>query len=142
MMKTKPLAAYLDLLADAGQLLEARIYDKEQPIFHITYDSRDVCPMTLFACKGAAFQVEYLKEAIRRGAVCCLSEADYAFDRPVSLLRVRDVRKSMALIAAFHTDYAFRNISWTNTSSPAFKSPPGLSLPLIPMMGKSSRNPI
>ena len=110
MMKTKPLAAYLDLLADAGQLLEARIYDKEQPIFHITYDSRDVCPMTLFACKGAAFQVEYLKEAIRRGAVCCLSEADYAFDRPVSLLRVRDVRKSMALIAAFHTDYAFRKL--------------------------------
>ncbi|WP_240470673.1 UDP-N-acetylmuramoyl-L-alanyl-D-glutamate--L-lysine ligase [Atopococcus tabaci] len=65
---------------------------------HITYDSKDVQPDTLFFCKGATFKEAYLLEAVRQGAACYVSETIYE-EADVPGIIVSDIRKSMALIA-------------------------------------------
>ena len=37
---------------------------KERRVEHVTYDSQEVKPGTLFICKGAHFKAEYLADAI------------------------------------------------------------------------------
>lgn len=64
----------------------------------ITYDSRNVTPGCLFVCKGAAFKVEFLIQAIERGAACYLSEQEYP-NVGVPGIIVGDVRHAMGIAA-------------------------------------------
>jgi len=85
-------------------------------IDYISYDSNDVKKDTLFVCKGSHFSVEYLKAAIKKGAVCYISENRYDLGEGnlsekerngLSYIIVNDIRKAMALIA----DYYYNQVS-------------------------------
>ena len=67
---------------------------------HLCYDSRDTVLGSLFFCKGAHFQTDYLIEAQKRGALAYISESI----QPLALpgLIIRDARRAMALTAAWY----------------------------------------
>jgi len=87
-MKLNEIVSYL---SEIGLVLEKPCNDAE--ISHISCDSRDVKPNTLFFVKGVAFKPEYLLSAVENGAVAYVSEFDLGVDIP--FVKVSDVRKAM-----------------------------------------------
>lgn len=63
----------------------------------LTFDSREVKSGTLFFCKGANFKVEYLLNAIEKGAIAYVSEEKYPVAIPCLL--VTDIREAMPIVA-------------------------------------------
>lgn len=111
------LAQCMDILIEAGLYQSGALYDSEKTVANVTYDSKEAGAGTLFFCKGAAFKEEYLAEAVRRGAVCYMSETWYP-GIPASYLIVSDVRRAMAVLGgAFykHADRALDLIGITGT---------------------------
>ena len=94
-----PLGDYYQLLLKNGLLADTAPLqaDLTRPIGAVTCDSRSAVPGSLFVCKGAAFQEEYLATALRQGAVAYVSEA--AYDQPAPCIRVKDIRTAMGLLA-------------------------------------------
>ncbi|MDR2956883.1 MAG: UDP-N-acetylmuramoyl-L-alanyl-D-glutamate--2,6-diaminopimelate ligase [Coriobacteriales bacterium] len=91
-------------LADADELVEtigiAMQPDEQYVPTHLSYDSRDVIPGSLFFCKGAYFQPDYFNDALLKGAAAYVSET--VMPGQVPGLIVRDVRRAMALTAAWY----------------------------------------
>lgn len=77
-------------------------------IFTISCNSKDVSKDALFLCKGVNFKSEYLNEAIVSGASVYISERKYNVLIPGII--VRDMRKTLATIAAFFYDYPDRKL--------------------------------
>lgn len=94
-----PLGEYYQLLLKNGLLADDRPpkADLTRTVTAVTCDSRFVVPGCLFLCKGAAFQVAYLEEAVRRKAMAYVSETDYGVSLPC--IRVADIRLAMGLLA-------------------------------------------
>lgn len=109
-MKIYSLLTYAELLEEAGLLKKSKILDTAVAVENITYNSKEVSPLTLFVCKGATFSVKYLNEAIFSGACCYLSEKEYETDTSVSHILVTDVRKAMALISDLFYDKAYEKL--------------------------------
>ncbi len=97
--KIKDISEYTAALNEAG-LLTAEPGLKGSSVLHLSCDSRDVKPGTLFICKGAGFKEEYLKKAKELGAFCCVAESDYSDVLPC--IAVNDVRRSMAVLASLY----------------------------------------
>ena len=92
------LGAYLDILERAGVPVEAAGAPRELPITHVSCNSLDTVPGTLFICKGATFKVDYLRDARATGAVAYVAEAPFAgIDTPC--IATPDVRRAMGHIA-------------------------------------------
>ena len=87
------LVANLD---QEGLLVAANCHDLE--VCAISFNSRTVIPGGLFVCKGEGFRVEYLMEAMGRGAVAYVSEKDYKISGIDSII-VNDIRKAMVVLA-------------------------------------------
>lgn len=108
------LAAYSAVLRSAGLLTDtagcpaaeseasreaAGSNDSKGPLIaHLTFDSREAGPGTLFACKGVYFKPQYLTDAVRAGAVAYVAEHPHP-DAGVPGLIVRDIRRAMPLLA-------------------------------------------
>ena len=76
------------------------LFDGENPtVLHLEQHSKKVVPGTLFICKGAHFKMEYLKEAIERGAVGYIAEQEYPLDEEVPHIIVSDIRVAIPLLA-------------------------------------------
>lgn len=94
---TQPLAVYRALLERAGVQVTQR--GTGNPVIsHVSCDSRDVVPGTLFICKGAGFKPAYLEAALANGAVA------YVAREPIPgcatpLLAVDDIRCAMGVLA-------------------------------------------
>ena len=73
-MQKYTLQDYKNILMQNGMLADTYGEIGSQEVSLLTYGSKEVVPGTLFICKGAAFKKEYLDEAIRRGAICYVSE--------------------------------------------------------------------
>lgn len=56
-------------------------------------------PGTLFICKGPHFKLEYLKEAMERGAISYIAEQEYPLDGEVPHIIVSDIRVAIPLLA-------------------------------------------
>ncbi|MDF3000973.1 MAG: UDP-N-acetylmuramoyl-L-alanyl-D-glutamate--2,6-diaminopimelate ligase [Bacillota bacterium] len=90
---------------------------KERPIQYISFNSKDIKKDTLFVCKGSHFSANYLKAAIRDGAVCYISETRYELSddempgEGVSCIIVNDIRKTMALIADYYYNQIWRDLN-------------------------------
>ncbi len=99
-MKHFYLREYEELLKNAGRLVSANLFGKEEiSVSYLTYNSKAVVPGTLFICKGAAFKEEYLLDAVQSGAVGYVSEKAYPAAAGVPCLLVDDIRVSMPLLA-------------------------------------------
>lgn len=93
----------------------------DQRIGHITFDTRDMKPGTLFFCKGVHFKPEYLSEAAQNGAVAYVSEVKYSgVDLPCII--VNDIRHSMSLAALFHFDRATEKLTTVGITGTKGKS--------------------
>lgn len=68
-------------------------------IGYISYNSRDVKKNTLFFCKGAHFKEEFLKDAVKKGAVAYVAERKYDVSLPCII--VSDMRLALGLSANF-----------------------------------------
>jgi UDP-N-acetylmuramoyl-L-alanyl-D-glutamate--2,6-diaminopimelate ligase len=66
------LDGYLKLLEDHNLVIGSCIAeaDKSRLISYISFNSKDIEKDTLFVCKGSHFSVDYLKAAIKKGAIC------------------------------------------------------------------------
>lgn len=94
-----PLGEYYQLLLK-NNLLAGNVslsMDLTRPIEAVTCDSRSAVPGSLFLCKGAAFKLDYLSQALSRGAVAYVSETPY--DVPAPCIPVTDIRAAMGLLA-------------------------------------------
>ncbi len=114
-MKTD-LRSYLAVLKAAGLVIKSELYsDAAAQVTGVTYDSRAVRSGFIFICKGAAFKKEYLLSAVKLGAVCYISEADYGVDIPHII--VSDIREAMPHTARLFYDIpkSFNVIGITGT---------------------------
>ena len=113
--KEKTLNEYIELLAGKGLLLqdpaawaadgtaEEKKDWRMQPVSYISYNSLDVKPGTLFICKGANFKEEYLQDAVKKGAICCLSECEYP-NAGIPCLLTKSMRRAMSEVSGFFFD--------------------------------------
>ena len=56
---------------------------------HLSYDSRDVTPSSLFFAKGAAFKPEFLENAVKAGLSFYVAEKDYSSWEIPAIYRIR-----------------------------------------------------
>ncbi|MBE6622419.1 MAG: UDP-N-acetylmuramoyl-L-alanyl-D-glutamate--2,6-diaminopimelate ligase [Ruminococcaceae bacterium] len=95
------LSSLLSVLEMAGLLIS---HEGDLPtVCHLSFDTRDLRPNTLFFCKGAHFKVEYLKQAAENGAVAYVSETRYD-EVKLPCVLVSDIRRAMSVLALFHYD--------------------------------------
>lgn len=109
-MKVYSIRSYIEALSDAKLLVTSKIVNDTLAIEHITYNSKETKPYTLFACKGAAFKKDYLDEAVDNNIACYMSEKIYDTNVPVSFIIVSDIRKAMALVADMCYDSAYKKL--------------------------------
>lgn len=104
----RPLGDYYQLLIRHNLLAEdvPVSMDLTRPVSLVSCDSQLVIPGTLFLCKGARFKVDYLRDAMEKGAFAYVSETPYP-DVPLPCIPVTDIRTAMGLIA----DLAYRHPS-------------------------------
>ena len=101
---------YVELLEKRGMLLENRVEGEEDHVIrNLTYNSKEAGADTMFICKGAAFKMTYLREAVERGAVCYISEKAFDLEQQVPCILVKDIREAMSVLANF-----FYNCPWEN----------------------------
>lgn len=99
---------YVELLETRGMLLEADVEGAQDHVIRtLTYNSKEAGADPLFICKGAAFKLAYLREALERGAVCYISEKAFDLERQVPCILVKDIREAMSVLANF-----FYNRPW------------------------------
>ena len=70
---------------------------------HLSYDSRDVTPSSLFFAKGAAFKPEFLENAAKAGLSFYVAEKDYQVGIPAII--VSDIKQAMSLVAQAFYQY-------------------------------------
>ena len=111
-MNKYTINVYSELVKEQDNLLEEELYGKEQTtIEQLTFDSKKVTENTLFICKGMAFKEEYLKEAVKNGAVCYISEQKYELDEDVPYILVKDIRKAMPVLANKFFNEAWKELN-------------------------------
>lgn len=81
------------LLAQAVDLTNVA----NQTFTHLSYDSRDIQPNTLFFCKGLNFKKELLLDALAKGVTTYLTEV--AYETAAQEILVTDIREAMAVVA-------------------------------------------
>ncbi len=120
----KTLGHYARLLEKEG-LIEGRLPNDGimgNLVTHVTYDSRKVCPGTLFVCKGAHFEPEYLRDAVARGAVAYVAMEAYPEGSAIPCLQVGDIRKVLALLANDYYEEPWRNLTLVGVTGTKGKS--------------------
>lgn len=84
----------------------------DKSVRYISFNSMDIEEDTLFICKGSHFSVNYLKDAIKKGSICYISETKYDLEPGItaSYIIVNDVRKAMALIADYYYNKIWKDL--------------------------------
>ena len=92
------LKDYLRVLIENRLLIESNDLSEflENKIYGVSCNSNDVIKDSIFICKGNSFKSDYLKDAVKRGAIFYLSEKIYDVNIPCIL--VNDVRRAMAVV--------------------------------------------
>lgn len=95
-MNKKPLDDYIRQLEEQGLVSGCSVGSDERVrrVEHVSYNSMDVRPGTLFICKGKNFKEEYLLSAIEKGAFCYIAEKKMT-DR-IPYILTGDMRKAMS----------------------------------------------
>lgn len=98
---------YIQLFKD-NSIYESSAGNEELQIEYVSCDSNDIEKNTFFFCKGAHFKEQYLLDALKKGAVCYVSEKKYDTDAPCII--VSDVRKAMWLTADYFYESAWKKL--------------------------------
>lgn len=86
---------------EQANLLDAAEFLKQEDVVvqGLEFNSKQVKPGTLFICKGANFKIDFLIEAIERGAIGYVAEKEFDLPEDVPYLGVKDIREAMAPLA-------------------------------------------
>ncbi len=100
------IRSYVSLLESRGLLAQPvpETLDLDLPVSLVSYDSRETVPGTLFICKGAHFKPEFLRSAVEKGAIACVSLTDFP-DAGIPCILVNDMRASIAPLADLYYDH-------------------------------------
>lgn len=94
---------YADVLHSNNLLVEENLFGcDEMVIAGLEFNSLEIAPSTLFVCKGANFKVDYLIDALDKGAIGYISEEKYDFGIEIPHILVSDIRKAMAVVAEIY----------------------------------------
>ncbi len=104
-MKKLKIADYIQAMKNNGLLISHTVAecDFNKDIECLTFDTRELTDNALFICKGAHFKEEYLDFALSNGALCYVSEQEYAKSNGIL---VSDIRKAMPILASLFYDNA------------------------------------
>lgn len=107
------LGEYKKLFEEKGLIERTNIKNETEKlgICYISYDSQDMREDTLFVCKGMHFSVDYLKDALEKGAIGYISEENYGLPEEIPYLIVNDIRKAMACLADRFYGQIWKDIS-------------------------------
>lgn len=107
----KTLNQILGLLKENNLIISSVINqaDETKEISSITDNSKEVLVNTLFVCKGAHFKKSYLEDAVKKGAICYVSDNKELTDDNSNNILVNDIRKAMALLGNFYYENAWKN---------------------------------
>lgn len=111
-VKAKSVREILELLIKHNLVIEYNhdIDMSKVKIEYISYNSNQIKPNTLFFCKGQQFKIEYLIDALKDGVNSYISEVVYtALDRDIAYIKVKDIKKAMAIVANFFYENDSRN---------------------------------
>ncbi len=124
MIKEKhSLKEYISLLEKEGLIVEKHIKneDLDHKVELLTYDSRNAGEDTLFICKGAKFNVDYLMSSVKAGAFCYVSERAYN-EVDTSYVVINDIRKTIGVLANFYYNYVWRKLKTVGITGTKGKS--------------------
>lgn len=94
---------YAEKLNQLNLLASKNLFAEENTLISgVTFNSKDVEKNNLFICKGLNFKVDYLKEALKQGAVGYVAEQKYDLGEEIPHILVSDIRKAMAPIASIY----------------------------------------
>lgn len=111
-LKFYSLEEYVSILKEEDMVVSSELYGQAHvKAKMLTYNSKEVIKDTLFICKGAAFKAEYLEESVKNGAVCYISEKKYELQREVPFILVKDIRKTMALLANVYYNEPWKELT-------------------------------
>lgn len=100
-LESYPLDYYAEKLNQLNLLASKNLSSKNDVIISgVTFNSQDVEKNNLFICKGLNFKEDYLKEALKKGAIGYISEKEYDLEEDVPYILVTDIRKAMAPLAS------------------------------------------
>lgn len=113
-MKIKMLSEYISMLEKEGMLVSVSGQAGSATsieVKDVSYNSILSGEGTLFICKGANFKVQYLKDALEKGAVACvaeekapwLSQSEEVLNG-VPVLVVSNMRRAISRISAMYFD--------------------------------------
>ena len=113
-MKIKTLSEYISMLEREGLLVSVMGQAGSATsieVKDVSYNSILSGEGTLFICKGANFKVQYLKDALEKGAVACVTEENASwlsqFEEVLDLvpvLVVSNIRRAISRISAMYYD--------------------------------------
>ena len=103
----KTLDDCLSRLLEAGLVTEKYIEDGTKDVQQLSYNSGENQENGLFICKGEAFKEAYLQAAIKKGAICYISETVYP-DVDAAYVIVTDIRETMAVLANMFYEEAWK----------------------------------
>ncbi len=110
-MREYKLKEYIDGLNKKNQI--TKIYNCEnmldKKIEYMTYNSKDVEDNSIFICKGDSFKVDYLKDAIKNGAILYVSDKKYDVCLPCII--VKDIRIAMSILSEIYFDFPQKKLN-------------------------------
>lgn len=110
-MNYHEFGAYLQLLQKNDLLVNPHLTGElSRKVAFVSCDSRTVVKDSIFICKGAHFDVNYLYKAAELGAFAYVSEQEYE-GASIPCILVRDVRDAMAKLASFYYENPSEKLS-------------------------------
>lgn len=110
-----------NILLQAELVKAAKMFDEGRAeVTDLEYNSKNSSAGNLFFCKGEKFKIEYLIEAVEKGAVCYVAEnlIKGGSSHKPSVILVKDIRKAMAVLSKavyFPDDTKMKIIGVTGT---------------------------
>ena len=106
------LLDYIKKLKEKDLLIEENINEKikNKNVNILTYNSKNVKDNSLFICKGINFKIDFLNEALNKGAFAYVAEEKYKEENKPYII-VSDVRKALAVLSALYTNYPQKKIN-------------------------------
>lgn len=113
-MKIRMLSEYISMLEKEGLLVSIRGQSGSAPsieIKDVSYNSILSGEGTLFICKGVNFKVQYLQDALEKGAIACVADEKAQWLllcedilNEIPCLVVSDMRRAISKISAMYFD--------------------------------------